>query len=113
MVSANNMLALTDTRNDIGTVMNGASRSRWVYGQVGPAYFLTFNTPTNAMTQCGRVAYSDIHLEGGPFGTGAFPNYCASAAGHDVNEKALEFLFFDLANCVQDDTKPPVSPPTQ
>jgi hypothetical protein len=28
-----------------------------------------------------------------------------------VNEHALEFLFFDLSSCVQDNTMPPIVPP--
>jgi hypothetical protein len=45
-----------------------------------------------------------------------FPSECEnpsmdSPSGHATNEKALEFLFFDLSSCVQDDSQPPPPPP--
>ena len=48
---------------------------------------------------------------GGGFGTSDFPNACSTLMGHDKNEQALEFLFFDLSSCVQDDNTPPIQPP--
>ena len=59
--------------------------------------------------QCGRAVFSDVHLSGS-FGGGSFPSYCTSN-GHDVDEQALEFLFFDLSSCVQDDKSNPIQPP--
>jgi hypothetical protein len=88
------------------------------------AYYLSVNTPvgTDPTTQCGRAVFSDVHVagSGGPLGTGetvaagAFPNYCATdpnSANHAPDELALEFLFFDLSSCVQNDNKPPPPPP--
>jgi hypothetical protein len=61
--------------------------------------------------------FSDVHLSG-VSNDGTFPAECTnpnidSPPGHAGNEKALEFLFFDLSSCVQDDTKPPPPPPPQ
>ena len=45
---------------------------------------------------------------------GSFPSYCATdpnMSDHAPNELALEFLFFDLSSCVQDDKTTPVQPP--
>jgi hypothetical protein len=78
------------------------------------AYYFSFNTPvsTNPANQCGRAIFSDVHLAEAPYG--AFPTgYCASnpnTSDHAPNELALEFLFFDLASCVQNDTQPPIIP---
>ena len=33
-----------------------------------------------------------------------------NTSDHAPNELALEFLFFDLASCVQNDTQPPIIP---
>ena len=44
-----------------------------------------------------------------------FPAECGTESGlaaqYLVNQQALEFLFFDLSSCVQDDTEPPTQPP--
>jgi hypothetical protein len=44
-------------------------------------------------------------------GSGLFPAECAGATTASTDQKALEFLFFDLSSCVQDDEKPPIQPP--
>ncbi len=79
--------------------------------------YFTFNTPigTPADMQCGRVVYSDIHV-GSP-GSGAmqdkvnqpFPNGCDSV-NLSAQEKALEFMFFDITAKVCDDKVPPPPP---
>ena len=98
--------------------------TRWLYSgqQSGNTYktlYMSFNTPVNkpVVDQCGRAVFSDVHLSGSSYSTytsQSFPQWCGSrsaGSGYENNEAALEFLFFDLASCVQDDQKPPVVPP--
>jgi len=117
-------IGLTDTRDDIlapaPAGCSGASclSTRWLYnaGNQHPRY-LSFNVPVSVPVaqQCGRAVYSDVHLSG-VSNDQAFPAECNNPGidqptGHATNEKALEFLFFDLSSCVQNDTAPP-PPPT-
>jgi hypothetical protein len=120
-------ITLADLRDDIiapapaGCSANQSCLStRWIYnpGNQHPRY-LSFNTPVNVPVaqQCGRAVYSDVHLSG-VSNDQAFPAECNNPSidqppGHTVNEKALEFLFFDLSSCVQNDTQPPTTPPLQ
>ncbi len=64
----------------------------------------TFNTPVfaDAGPQCGRVLYSDFHIDPTPGGgpPQAFPGECP-VAPLTPQEKVLEFMLFDLASCVQ------------
>lgn len=105
-----------DITNDVGTVNPAATR--WIYHGTSandPKYlskFVTFNAPVGAPTvnQCGRAVFSEFHLAA--FGSGVFPAECAKYdPSHDNNEAALEFLFFDLSSCVQDDPSQPPPPP--
>jgi len=76
--------------------------------------YLSFDTPVNAPQKCGRVVYSDLHVTGGPgktepmfnyfipdfaMGRGIVPTECAM---HPLTpqEKALEFMLFDLTSCL-------------
>ncbi len=84
--------------------------------------FMTFNTPVEATAaaQCGRVVFTDIHLNAAPAAPGdktdisdptlLFPDGCRGKM-LSAQEKALEFLFFDLSACVQPDSQPPTVPP--
>ena len=86
----------------------------WISDATGVPYF-SFNTPLEAApdAQCGRLVHTGIHVgvekltsdDNGPF-----PGACAS---HPMvaQEKALEFLLFDLSSCVMTPDEPPMPPP--
>ncbi len=105
-------------RHDFDAVV--APSQRWVYGTttgaaggtVIPLHY-TFNTPvgTPAAQQCGRVMYSDFHVNTGASGTGTFPGECSLGTGVKLaaQEKVLEFMIFDLTSCLQ--VAPPVCTP--
>jgi hypothetical protein len=111
-------LAVTDTRNSVAGLNGGMkgngmykNSTQWIFEPNNWPLYLSFNTPTAKppKDQCGRAVFSDVHLSGS-FSATQFPNYCTSN-GHDVDEQALEFLFFDLSSCVQDDKSTPIQPP--
>jgi hypothetical protein len=99
---------LEDVRDDAKAVKPGTER--WIYDGTSTKY-LSFNTPQGkpAAEQCGRAVFSDIHVASGDSGGGVFPSGCKGSA-LSPQEQALEFLFFDLSSCVQDETKPPEPP---
>jgi hypothetical protein len=85
----------------------------WISDATGVPYF-SFNTPLEAApeAQCGRVVHTGIHVgvekltddDHGPF-----PGACASNP-MTAQEKALEFLLFDLSSCVMTTDQPPMPP---
>ena len=66
----------------------------------------TFDTPFNQSPSCGRVVYSDFHVESqqtsADYSTFTFPNECPGGAtgAMTTQEKLLEFMIFDLTSCV-------------
>ena len=114
---------LIDTRNSVAGLNGGMKGSgtyknttQWIFHPQNQTLYLSFNAPTAKLPkdQCGRAMFSDVHTSGDAFNAGTFPQSCTALGNaHDLDEHALEFLFFDLAGCVQDDTKAPITPPTQ
>jgi hypothetical protein len=115
----NGQIALTETYHDMNAVTPNLS-TRWMYNAdiadaAADAYATTsmsFNSPVgmSSSSQCGRAVVSDLHVSGtlNDQSPPLFPNECPTPSPdptHFKNEQALEFLFFNLASCVQDDTK--------
>jgi hypothetical protein len=100
-------------RHDVDGVV--PPTQRWVYTET-PATLqqFTFNTPvgTPEDKQCGRVLFSDFHVNDTPNAVAqmaVFPAEC-NQKPMTPQEKVLEFLLFDLASCIQPDKMPPMPP---
>jgi hypothetical protein len=84
---------------------------RWIYDESpSPAvHYFTFNTPVgqDSNSQCGRVVYTDVHVTT-PEATKdrkiAFPGSCDASSDLLNQEKAIEFILFDLSHCTIDDS---------
>jgi hypothetical protein len=117
----NDELHIVDARHnaDVG-VTNSASQAWISIDQsartgAGATEYFTFNTPVGvaADKQCGRVVFSDLHVGAASNdyqgGVSTVPEGCGADA-LSPQEKALEFMLFDLSSCVTPDTAPPAPP---
>lgn len=106
-------------RYDFNSTSTGGQR--WMYAQNaapgnGPAdipIHYTFNTPVGlpATNQCGRVVFSDFHVEDTSTSKNViFPAECSNTP-MTPQEKLLEFMLFDLTSCVAPDV-PTCTPKT-
>ena len=87
-------------------------------GASGNTMYFSFDTPVSqapaadggAPAYCGRAVFSDLHVDGNPT-TKDTPDPPGGCDNVDLSpqEKALEFMLFDLSSCVLPDT---VAPPT-
>ncbi|HEX7666955.1 MAG TPA: carboxypeptidase regulatory-like domain-containing protein [Polyangiaceae bacterium] len=124
-------LPIQDWRHDVKTE-NDASAQRWIQADTRSAWpdggapsgagevvqHFTFNTPIEAGVddageplQCGKVVFSDFHVSASErVGGKTFPSECKSGE-MTPQEKALEFMLFDLSACVQNETEVPQPPP--
>jgi hypothetical protein len=88
---------------------------RWIYGtdpdgKLGGnrvpdmVQYFSFTTPVGA-PECGRMVFSDVHVSfgGGDYADVPFPERCKASPDGELSaqEKALEFMIFDLSSCIQ------------
>jgi hypothetical protein len=106
--------------NALVSQANGPSQA-WInsdaMGMPGQTMYFSFNTPVNAPVApdgqpmyCGRAVYSDLHADADPVTTDdpltPPPAHC-NQVDLSPQEKALEFMLFDLSACVIPDSLPP------
>ncbi len=106
---------ILDGEHSVDSVINPNGQS-WITttddkGHAGVVEYFSFPTPIDGAA-CGRMVFSSLHVSSGTGDSGkvAFPNGCTSAT-LSPQEKALAFMFFDLASCVQPETGDPTPPP--
>jgi hypothetical protein len=88
---------------------------RWIYGTdpdgkvgatrvPGMVQYFSFTTPVG-QPECGRMVFSDVHVSfgGGDYHDTPFPERCDVSPDSELSpqEKALEFMIFDLSSCIQ------------
>ncbi|MBI5481261.1 MAG: hypothetical protein HY906_20550 [Deltaproteobacteria bacterium] len=108
-----NQITINDWRHDLDSVYPAPTAQRWIYaGATSFVEHATFNTPvgTPADQQCGRVLFSDFHVQNAGSLNGDYlfdPANCNQTADLTAQEKVLEFMLFDLAACITPDVPPP------
>jgi hypothetical protein len=124
-------LSLSSDASSVSTV-NTATTSRWIYDPSttpNDTKYMSFLTPiggttlpagdagpeggttTESKVYCGKAVFTDLHTSAGLFATAAnVPGDC-KAAPLTAQQKALEYLFFDLAACVAPEDMPVPMPP--
>jgi len=108
-------LVLREAKHTVNRSTDGISQ-RWVYSTSPVStQYLSLNTPVGVTEdkQCGRIVLSDIHASHSASDTStpttAYPDGCNTTSLSD-QEKALEFMLFDLSSCLMSDVKPPAPP---
>jgi hypothetical protein len=117
-------IALTGVANSVSAV--SANATQWIFDpSTNNPKYLSFLTPiggiaptgpsdagaeggtsSESTTYCGKAVFSDLHTSGAPSGT--LPTACGTTL--TSQQKALEYLFFDLAACVAPEDMPVPTP---
>lgn len=107
-------LAVVKAEHSVDSVDSALAR-RWIYGtdpggKVGGSrvpdmvQYFSFTTPVGE-PECGRMVFSDVHVSfgGGDDAATPFPERCDASPDSELSaqEKALEFMIFDLSSCIQ------------
>jgi hypothetical protein len=100
-------IPVTEARTTAVT-LDAAKAERWVYTQGGgsvPAnrpQMFQFTTPNEVLPgdRCGKVVFTDMHVSGTPQNLNPYPSHCVGGNTLTPQEKALAFMFFDIASCV-------------
>ena len=101
-------ITITGAEHSVDSAVANVSQ-QWIYGTdpdrgTPMLQYFSFNTPVGG-AQCGRMVFSDVHVSAGAgsdSGKLPFPSGCTSTT-LSPQEKALEFMIFDLSSCVQPD----------
>lgn len=118
-------IALNNVAKSVSSVSSSASR--WIYDSTPDTKYFSFLTPIGGAPSattgadggsseggsegplyCGKAVFTDLHTSGNP--SGDVPGSCTGGA-LTAQQKALEYLLFNLAACVAPENMPPPTPP--
>ena len=113
-------LSIYDPRYNAVVAAPNVPSQAWITadssGMAGQTIYFSFDTPVNAPPSadggppayCGRAVFSDLHVAGNPMTNDSTPppGGCSSKP-LSPQEKALEFMLFDLSSCVIPDAIAP------
>jgi hypothetical protein len=103
---------LDDTRSDLGALMPNGGAQLWI-SSAAPATVqqISIDTPVLASPDmtCGRVIFSDFHLARSMNTGVTFPAECTNSP-LTPQEKALEFMLYQLSPCLSVGRPPPPPP---
>ena len=119
-------LPITQARGVLQTV-DATKAQEWVSiphypnsNDPAASQFMSYNAPIGASDAqvCGRAVFTDMHVSSGATQDVAgqqgtlFPQRCAgypnvANVALSAQEKALEFMLFDLSSCISNDNEPP------
>jgi hypothetical protein len=121
-------LSIDEAKHNADVAAPNVPSTAWIVADkaanpAGATQYFSFDTPLNTppAQQCGRVVYSDLHVGsasgdyGGAAGgmggimNGVVPAGC-SMADLSPQEKALEFMLFDLSACIVPNSVMPMPP---
>lgn len=122
----NGMLPIKQARYNADVSVTHTASQPWIVAdpsspQPGATQYFSFNTPTHLVPTpdgsemaCGRVVFSDLHVGAA---SGDMPRLPVPGSCKDADlspqEKALEFMLFDLSSCITPDRAPPSPPALQ
>jgi hypothetical protein len=109
-------ISLVNVKNPATSVLAGVGQ-RWVYQDSMGEPYISANAPVeeaaNPSQQCGRIVHTGIHVAAAVSDShDPFPSGCVSAP-LTAQEKALEFMFFDLSSCVSNEAVQQMPPVVQ
>jgi hypothetical protein len=112
-------LPIVAARHNADVGSSNAPSQPWIVADAnaqapGATQYFSFNTPIGAApaSQCGQVVFTDIHVGAASHDQPSLP-VPAECADIDLSpqEKALEFLVFNLASCLTPAGDAPAPPP--
>jgi len=115
----NGKLTIEDAKNNATVTAANTPSQAWINasGKPDATQYFSFNTPVPvqgadfASNVCGRVVFSDLHVGAASGDNGILPVPMECSDGElSPQEKALEFMLFDLSSCITPDTAPPAPP---
>jgi hypothetical protein len=121
-LNAAGKLAISDSKHNANVTAANVPSQPWIVADSsasspGATEYFTFNTPVGAAAdkQCGRVVYSDLHVGAASNDYASLSSTVPAGCGNgnlSPQEKALEFMLFDLSACVVPDGSQPIPPQT-
>lgn len=116
-LSPSGELSILEARHNVDAVSTSALS--WISAKnpvsvpagTNAVQYMSFNAPVGVSDDkvCGRVVFSDLHVGAGDTPGPDFPAGCVTTE-LTPQQKALEFMLFDLSSCVQRDDLPPQVP---